>query len=60
MKKTSLIDVRGRVATFHSRGARLIEQARMLTASSAKSPRKYHVENTPKSPSVLKTGAHPP
>ena len=32
LKKTSLIVVRGLVATRHSRGARLIEQARMLEA----------------------------
>ena len=32
VKKTSLIVVRGLVATRHSRGARLIEQARMLSA----------------------------
>ena len=60
LKKTSFIVIRGRVATRHSRGARLIEQARMLRLSRANSAMKYQVEKTWNRPSLSRMPAQPP
>jgi hypothetical protein len=60
LKKTSFMVVRGLVATRHSRGARLTEQARMLRLSSANRPMKYQVEKTWNRPSLSRMPAQPP
>src|ERR1035437_2198204 len=60
VKNVSFIRVRGWKASFHSRGARLTEQARTLVVRSTMIDLNNIEEKTAKSPSLSKTGVQPP